>query len=240
MLRTVFSLFMCLLTAGIAGAQAQEQTLMSGVGRLDMARAGFCTATVVSPGVVLTAAHCLFDKQTGKRFATTDLTFRKGLGTGDAAGATGVRAVFMHPDYAFARQGELTNLRYDIALLKLDAAATSQTVSARHFAAPKLQSGNAMVVSYGKGRADSPEIEKGCALTQHAEGVILTTCHARLGTSGAPVYQMHNGQPKIVSIVSAMARADGTPVALVIPVADAVADMHRALTRGVTQATFQR
>ena len=67
----------------------------------------------------------------------------------------------------------------------------------------------------------------------------VTTCRANAGTSGAPVFQVRDGRAAIVSIVSATARADGTPVSLVVPVAEAFDTMHQGLAATTTPARFE-
>ena len=46
---------------------AAENQGWEAVGRLNFGREGFCTAALITSDVVLTAAHCLFDPQTGGR-----------------------------------------------------------------------------------------------------------------------------------------------------------------------------
>lgn len=239
MLRYLIAALCLLATSGMAQDLSNDPRLKQAVGRLDMGHTGFCTGALVSHDIVLTAAHCMFDKTSGQKFDVEQLTFQPGLKNGKSAHIRAVQDVFVHPKFEPAKKGDLSNLPFDLALVKLERPLSKAISAPFSVAYPNLSGMPASVFSYGKGRADNAEVQQGCQLSSHAKGIYLTTCRANAGTSGAPVIQMRNGQPAIVSIVSAMARADGTPVSLVVPVADAFASMHEALAGKATPARFE-
>jgi len=211
MLRALTILISCLL-AFSASAQSSHDA----IGRIDLGSDGFCTGTLVAPDLVLTAAHCLFDKTTGVAFDVTQLTYQVGLSNGRAKDQRAVSRTLMHSRYQPQAKGQLGNMQHDLALLKLAEPVADHLATPMRLGHPDLSGAQAELISYGKGRSDTALLETGCNLQAHTRGIIVTSCQAALGTSGAPVLQLISGEMRLVSVVSAKARANGEPVALTV------------------------
>ena len=89
------------------------------VGRLEIAGEAFCTGALIAPDLVLTAAHCVFDPETGERVATDEIQFLAGWRNGRAAAYRRVRRAEPHPEYDFRAASDAGRVRVDIALLEL-------------------------------------------------------------------------------------------------------------------------
>lgn len=239
MLRIIITAF-CLLATGAVGQDGAPLSPNSwnAVGRVDLGSGGYCTGVLIAPDVVLTAAHCLYDKRNGAKFDLNQLSFRVGRDAGHVLARQRISQTLVHPSYKPARKGELTNLKHDVALLKLTTGVAAANATPMQVAAPDVGGSRAHMLSFGGVHSETAQIQSDCNLTRHREGVLLTSCQAQLGTSGAPVIQMRQGKPHIVSIVSAKARADQQPVALVVSVADALQSMHRAMGLGFIPAQY--
>jgi V8-like Glu-specific endopeptidase len=184
------------------------------VGRLNFGDRGFCTAAMITPDVVLTAAHCLYDKATGTRIPAADIEFQAGLRHGRAEAYRGVRRVVAHPAYDFAENDRLDRVGVDLALIELD-----RPVRAGHVQPFRTQirvqiGQRVQVVSYAKDRAEAPSREEGCGVLTRDRDILVLSCEVDFGASGAPVFANFNGEARIVSVISAKAEWDGQPVAL--------------------------
>ena len=73
------------------------------VGRLNIGGTGFCTGALIAPNMVLTAAHCLFDKETGAQIDHAQVEFLAGWRDGRASAYRYVKQVVVHPDYKYIR-----------------------------------------------------------------------------------------------------------------------------------------
>ncbi len=208
-----------------ASARADESALVrlqtgddnrgwEAVGKLVLGDRGFCTGALITPEVVLTAAHCLFDKDTGARIDAGQIKFLVGWRNGRAEAYRGVRQAVAHPDYVYGGSGQLDRVAYDVALIELDQPVLLTSVTPFEVAATPERGGTVGVVSYAQDRADAPSLQQECNVVDRQTGILVMTCDVDFGASGAPVFVLRDGLAQVVSVISAKAEVEGKPVAL--------------------------
>lgn len=222
-----------LLLAGVAAAEerrllgAAEAAPYHAVGRLNIAGSRFCTATLIEPAVIVTAAHCLYHPRTGARVPLSEFRFVAGLRRGDVAAlARPVRAV-AHPLFVF---GDPTpdSVGADLALLELEAPVAAG--DATPFAVGPADAGPLAIVSYRRGRGQVATITDPCPQIAVTGTVLTLGCAVTYGISGAPVLAGRGATARVVAIVSAMGRGtDGRDVALTVLLDPALPALRAAL-----------
>ena len=100
------------------------------VGRLSLDNGnGFCTATLISEDVVLTAGHCVYDKNTGVLANLTSFEFQASWRNGRAENYRGIREIAVHSQYQFAKEASIDRIQFDVALLRLETPIRNPPVS---------------------------------------------------------------------------------------------------------------
>ncbi|MBU2994313.1 trypsin-like peptidase domain-containing protein [Octadecabacter sp. 1_MG-2023] len=241
MRKTLLSLAMLAFSSVTAMAQTTAlQELSSGVdargweavGRLDIDGKGFCTGALIAPDLVLTAAHCMFDKGTGSPVDPSRVEFLAGLRGGRPEATRQVRSAVVHPSYEHTGDARPEHVRYDVALLQLSQPIRTSRVEPFEISSSLRRGTEVGVVSYAQDRSDAPSLQEVCNVLGQQDGVLIMDCDVDFGSSGAPIFRSEDGVPRLVSVVSAMAEMDGDKVALGMDLAEPIAVLRLALEEG--------
>jgi len=183
------------------------------VGRLDL-NGAYCTATLIAPSLVLSAAHCVYNASGALRTGET-ITFRAGYRHGKSAATRTIQKFVAHPGYNAKEPLTNKNVAHDLALLELSSPILSTEVNPFVLHGERVSPGPVSVVSYGQGRSEKQSRQKQCGFDERQGDMLVFDCDVTFGSSGAPVFSHLNGRGRILSVISGGAKAtNGDRVAL--------------------------
>ena len=243
-MRLVYAAIFAALTTVAAVAQEDQTSQLTkimtsddaqgweGVGRLNIGWGGMCTGALISPKIVLTAAHCVFNARSGALIEPEEIVFHAGFRNDHATASRRVSRIVIHPDYVFTGRDAAGNVAHDLALLELANDIRLPNVKPFLTAKRPRKGQQVGVVSYAHDRADSPSLQEVCHVLARQRGTLVLSCNVDFGSSGAPVFAEENGEVRIVSVVSAKAEVRGRKVALGTNLEKPLSEMMAILNSG--------
>jgi secreted trypsin-like serine protease len=238
-MRAAALLVVLMIASGVAAGETPERRVLApeeaageyvAVGRLERGGRGFCTATLVGPDHVLSAAHCLHDPRTGAPVPIGDVRFTIGGRKPEERTARRVAAVAVPAGYRLSDRSAAAVAR-DVALLALD----------RPFGGVPTERASEVwaswepveIVGYFRDRDAIPVATGPCAAEGPVGQLAILGCASARGGSGGPVLTGTGTQRRLVGVVSAIGTAaDGGPVTIAVPVGPFLAELGSALGFG--------
>lgn len=185
------------------------------VGRLNISGVGFCTGTLVAPDKVLTAAHCLNNRITGKRHLPDYVTFLAGYSRGSYF-AESKAASFSVANCAPKAEntGSLEELACDSVLIKL--ATPIMGVEPIQLAVSVPESDDEILAGYLQSRSHALSIMKCSIIPYERDSPLLYhTCGGIEGGSGGPFLTKADGTWRVFAIQTAKStRRDGRSIGI--------------------------
>ena len=160
------------------------------IGRVNLAGRGHCSGVLVAEHVVLTSAHCLWNRRSGRWYPSQYITFVAGAELDGFQGYSKVSGYTVANGFSPALSNEFSAVKDDWALLKLKKPLGRPLGFIALGDHRKLSVGQHLIqAGYRSDRAQVLTVERNCRLAQwyDEQRVFSTSCHTLDGDSGGPV-----------------------------------------------------
>lgn len=212
--------------------EAEDRADWVAVGRINIQGSGFCTGTLIAEDLVLTAAHCLYHHLSHKQVSVDRLHFLAGWQRGEfvahaRAARVAIPAGFQYRDKS---QGLLQFID-DIALIELTEAISPDLITPLAPSDDVHLNKALAVVSYAKGRAEAPSLQRPCHRKTSIATLRILTCEVNFGASGAPVIVEHESGLQVAAVISGKSENNAETTAIAVPLGSLLDELLGQLGR---------
>lgn len=204
------------LTAGPAAGNGPAPP-MAAAGVLERDGRTDCSAVLVAPARILTAAHCVTGKTLEAEGGSNSILFRTGAYPGHPSLERAAIRVMVHPMYLAAEVVAANVRSADIALLALETPIPPESVAPLVPGLPVGIEESVLVASYPGGQGDRAR-ERRCPVLLADATLARLSCIVIPGESGAPVVRLTENGPELAGLVVATSRAGHQPYALTVQI----------------------